>query len=147
MADNLNAICKLIVWKMWESRRLTTLWAFTASYRDSFSFTKLQPTSFTTKKAQFTLFGYYNKQNYRYQETASTLRILFQRSFRVRNVIWKWLDSLVTCIEFVKKTDCLERRKIHRSTRVHRPEESEKLKAFFLAKYLIAHVWKDLPAG
>jgi hypothetical protein len=38
-ADNLTAICEPIVEKMWEPRRLTTLWAFTACYRDSFSFT------------------------------------------------------------------------------------------------------------
>jgi hypothetical protein len=36
--DNLTAICELIVWKMWEPRRLTTLWFFTACYRDSFTF-------------------------------------------------------------------------------------------------------------
>jgi hypothetical protein len=35
-ADNLTAICELIVYKMWEPRRLTTLWAFTACYRDNF---------------------------------------------------------------------------------------------------------------
>jgi hypothetical protein len=35
-ADNLTAICESIVYKMWEPRRLTTLWAFTACYRDSF---------------------------------------------------------------------------------------------------------------
>jgi hypothetical protein len=29
-ADNLTAICKPIVYKMWEPRRLTTVWAFTA---------------------------------------------------------------------------------------------------------------------
>jgi hypothetical protein len=34
-ADNLTAIC---VKKMWEPRHLTTLWAFTACYRDSFTF-------------------------------------------------------------------------------------------------------------
>jgi hypothetical protein len=28
--DNLTAICEPIVWKMWEPRRLTTLWTFTA---------------------------------------------------------------------------------------------------------------------
>jgi hypothetical protein len=33
-ADNLTAICELIVWKMWEPRRLTNLWAF----RDNFTF-------------------------------------------------------------------------------------------------------------
>jgi hypothetical protein len=38
-ADNLTAICEPIVYKMCESRRLTTLWAFTACYRDSFTFT------------------------------------------------------------------------------------------------------------
>jgi hypothetical protein len=38
-ADNLTAICEPIVWKMWEPRRLTTLWASTARYRDSFFFT------------------------------------------------------------------------------------------------------------
>jgi hypothetical protein len=29
-ADNLTAISQPIVYKMWEPRRLTTLWAFTA---------------------------------------------------------------------------------------------------------------------
>jgi hypothetical protein len=36
-ADNLIAICEAIVKKMSELRRLTTLWAFTACYRDSFT--------------------------------------------------------------------------------------------------------------
>jgi hypothetical protein len=35
---DLTAICEPIVYKMWEHRRLTTLWAFTACYRDSFTF-------------------------------------------------------------------------------------------------------------
>jgi hypothetical protein len=38
-ADNFTAICEPIVYKMWEPRRFKTLWAFTASYRDSFTFT------------------------------------------------------------------------------------------------------------
>jgi hypothetical protein len=37
-ADNLTAICEPIVWKMWEHRSLTTLWAFAVCYRDSFTF-------------------------------------------------------------------------------------------------------------
>jgi hypothetical protein len=37
-ADNLTAVCEPIVWGMWEPRRLTTLWAFTDCYRDSFNF-------------------------------------------------------------------------------------------------------------
>jgi hypothetical protein len=37
-ADNLTAICEPTVYKMWESRRLTTLWASTVCYRDSFTF-------------------------------------------------------------------------------------------------------------
>jgi hypothetical protein len=37
-ADNLTAICGPIIYKMWEPRRLTTLTAFTACYRDSFAF-------------------------------------------------------------------------------------------------------------
>jgi hypothetical protein len=36
--DNLTDICEPIVYKMWEPRRLTTLWASTACYRDSFTF-------------------------------------------------------------------------------------------------------------
>jgi hypothetical protein len=32
-ADNLTAICEPTVWKMWEPRRLKTIWAFTACYR------------------------------------------------------------------------------------------------------------------
>jgi hypothetical protein len=36
--DNLTAIYEAIVYKMWEPRHLTTLWASTACYRDSFTF-------------------------------------------------------------------------------------------------------------
>jgi hypothetical protein len=36
-ADNLTAIYEATIEKMWEPRRLTTLWAFTACYRDSFN--------------------------------------------------------------------------------------------------------------
>jgi hypothetical protein len=35
-ADNLTAICESIIWKTWEPRRLTTLWASAACYGDSF---------------------------------------------------------------------------------------------------------------
>jgi hypothetical protein len=34
----LTAICELIAQQMWKPRRLTTLWASTAWYRDSFTF-------------------------------------------------------------------------------------------------------------
>jgi hypothetical protein len=37
-ADNLTAIFEPNVYKMWEPRRVTTLWAFTTCYRDSFTF-------------------------------------------------------------------------------------------------------------
>jgi hypothetical protein len=37
-ADNLTAICEPIVYKMWEPQHLTTLWASTACYRDTFTF-------------------------------------------------------------------------------------------------------------
>jgi hypothetical protein len=45
-ADNLTAICKPIVKKMWEPRRLTAIWAFTTCYRDSFTFTQNRSTFF-----------------------------------------------------------------------------------------------------
>jgi hypothetical protein len=32
--DSLTAICEPIVYKVWEPRRLTTLWASTACYMD-----------------------------------------------------------------------------------------------------------------
>jgi hypothetical protein len=35
-ADNLTANSEAIIQKMWEPQRLTTLWASTACYRDSF---------------------------------------------------------------------------------------------------------------
>jgi hypothetical protein len=35
---NLTAIYEPIVKKIWEPRRLTTLWAFMACYRDSYTF-------------------------------------------------------------------------------------------------------------
>jgi hypothetical protein len=38
-ADNLTAICEPIVKVMWEPQHLTTLWASTACYRDTFTFT------------------------------------------------------------------------------------------------------------
>jgi hypothetical protein len=37
-AYNPTAICELNVQKMWEPRHLTTLWASTVCYRDSFTF-------------------------------------------------------------------------------------------------------------
>jgi hypothetical protein len=37
-ADNLTATCEPVFWKMWEPRHLTTLRAFTACYRDSFTY-------------------------------------------------------------------------------------------------------------
>jgi hypothetical protein len=36
--DNITAICELIAKKMCEPQRLTTLWASTSCYRDSFTF-------------------------------------------------------------------------------------------------------------
>jgi hypothetical protein len=36
-AQNLTAICEPTVYKMWEPRRLTTLWASAALYRNSFT--------------------------------------------------------------------------------------------------------------
>jgi hypothetical protein len=36
-AENLTAICEPTVYKMWEPRRLTTLWASTGCYRDSYT--------------------------------------------------------------------------------------------------------------
>jgi hypothetical protein len=44
-ADNLAAICEPIVWKMWEPRRLTNLWASMACYGDSFTFFYDLPTN------------------------------------------------------------------------------------------------------
>jgi hypothetical protein len=38
LPGNLTVICEAIVLKMWELRRLTTLWQSTAYYRDSFTF-------------------------------------------------------------------------------------------------------------
>jgi hypothetical protein len=37
-ADNLTAIREPIIYKMWEPRRLTNLWASTTCYRDIFAF-------------------------------------------------------------------------------------------------------------
>jgi hypothetical protein len=69
--DNFTAICEPIVYKMWEPRRLTTLWAFRACYRDSVTFfmwnskqtaffnhihgkQESQPTKYTSGKAKTT---------------------------------------------------------------------------------------------
>jgi hypothetical protein len=39
-ADNLTDICEPNVYKMWQHRRLTTLWASMACYRDSSTFSR-----------------------------------------------------------------------------------------------------------
>jgi hypothetical protein len=49
-ADNLTAICEPIVKEMWEPRRLTTLWAFTTCYRDSFIFYHKRSENFISLK-------------------------------------------------------------------------------------------------
>jgi hypothetical protein len=41
-ADKFIVICESTVQKMWEPRRLTTLWASTACYKDSFTFLERQ---------------------------------------------------------------------------------------------------------
>jgi hypothetical protein len=41
-AEKFTATCEPIVQKMWEPRPLTTLWAYTAYYSDSFIFLPLQ---------------------------------------------------------------------------------------------------------
>jgi hypothetical protein len=46
-----GAMCEPIVYKMWEPRRLTALWASTACYRDSFTFF-----TFTGRNLPFYLF-------------------------------------------------------------------------------------------
>jgi hypothetical protein len=40
-AENLTAICELIVWKILESPRLTPVWVSTISYRNSFTFRQI----------------------------------------------------------------------------------------------------------
>jgi hypothetical protein len=37
-AHKLTAFCQPIMWKMWAPRHLTTWWAFTACYKDSYFF-------------------------------------------------------------------------------------------------------------
>jgi hypothetical protein len=39
--DNLTDISEPIVYKMWNPRRLTTLWVYTAYYRDKFTYISL----------------------------------------------------------------------------------------------------------
>jgi hypothetical protein len=51
-ADNFTAICQPTVWKMWEPRRLTTLWVSTACYRDNF-FSQSTVMTFTSISAKF----------------------------------------------------------------------------------------------
>jgi hypothetical protein len=56
-ADNLTAICELIVYKMWAPRRLTNLWAFMACYRGSFTFYPCNSPPFTPRKIPGTQFS------------------------------------------------------------------------------------------
>jgi hypothetical protein len=51
---DITAICEQTAYKMWDPRRLTTLWASTAGYRDSFTFTDVLETD-----APVHFLGYY----------------------------------------------------------------------------------------
>jgi hypothetical protein len=62
-ADNLTTICEPIVQKMWETRRLTNLWDFTACYRDSFTFFMSEIQSFRLR-AQIPYFILYRIVQY-----------------------------------------------------------------------------------
>jgi hypothetical protein len=57
--DNLTAICEPIVYKMWQPRRLTTLWASTACYRDRFTFYACLPSGLisSASRLQFWIVG------------------------------------------------------------------------------------------
>jgi hypothetical protein len=56
-ADNLTAICELIVYKIWDPRRLTTLWASTTCYRHSFRRFSVSNNKKITKQAESDLTG------------------------------------------------------------------------------------------
>jgi hypothetical protein len=51
--DNLIAICEPVVEKMWESRRLATLWASVACYRDSLTFFIFRKTTYRSRIGSF----------------------------------------------------------------------------------------------
>jgi hypothetical protein len=69
MADNLTTICELTVYKMWQPWHLITLWASTACYSDSFTFTLCSFTELTENQyndpgmymANFQLFRFSTK--------------------------------------------------------------------------------------
>jgi hypothetical protein len=54
-ADNLTAICESIVYTIWEPRRLTTLWASEACYKDTFFYSSLGPVAQTAATSLFNL--------------------------------------------------------------------------------------------
>jgi hypothetical protein len=60
-ADNLTATCEPTAYKMWEPLHLTTLWAFTTCYRDSFTFTLPTGMSFTSLALSFWILHPYGK--------------------------------------------------------------------------------------
>jgi hypothetical protein len=78
-ADNLTAICEPTVKKMWKPQCLTALWASTACYRDSFTFTNLQEKSYS--------FVYFNLYAFRQQ-------------MRKQNVI-NWMVAFITRIHLL----------------------------------------------
>jgi hypothetical protein len=54
-ADNITAICEPIVQKMWEPRRLTSLRASTACYRDNFFYCPVSTPHFIVGAALFSI--------------------------------------------------------------------------------------------
>jgi hypothetical protein len=73
-----TVICELIVWKIWDPRRLTHLWASTACYRDSFTF--FLPTQLAQQ--QYTRLG--------------LLMYAGRIQHRTDCCIWEWYDCLDT---------------------------------------------------
>jgi hypothetical protein len=87
-ADNLTAICEPIFWKMWESQRLTTLWASTACYRARFTFCP-----FFISRLIFNFISHFHFSTF-FAANLSTFQIWhflnrhFSRPIDVKNFFW-----------------------------------------------------------
>jgi hypothetical protein len=97
-ADNFTAICKPVVYKMWEPRRLTTLWISMASYRDNVTF----HFSFTLSSCQRNCL--YPQKATQDQHCSQLKWSLVLTGLEARNDCADWKASRWMCLVLI--TDC-----------------------------------------
>jgi hypothetical protein len=106
-ADNVTTICEPIVKKIWEPRPLTTLWASTACYMDSFIFLLLSFLGHIPSLKRFRMLCSARRYFSTHQPTGDIV-LLVRASFLATEISWSQSSPLL----FWGKTYCMDKKLI-----------------------------------